>query len=148
MTIEQILHDFEPGDELTVLNEPFSYKSKAVITLDGGDVRYWLFSEEDNMLTLSPDDEEIVFFRYLEEEVEPEDEMALVGGKEYEFSYEDAGVVTEIDGEMNAEEDDRFSIADYEGENGDSIRLLTNENNGEVISYHGKIVVEEDVAKL
>lgn len=148
MTIEQILHDFEPGDELTVLNEPFSYKSKAVITLDGGDVRYWLFSEEENMLSISPDDEEMMLFRYLDEEVEPEDEMVLVGGKEYEFSYEDAGVVTETDGDLNAEEEDRFAIADYESENGDTVRLVTNENNGEVSAYQGKIVVEDDVAKL
>ncbi len=148
MTIEDLLHDFEPGDELAVLNEPFSYKSKAVITLEGGDLRYWLFSDEENMLAVAPDDEEIVFFHLLDQTVEPDDSMVLVGGKEYEFSYEDSGTVTETEGDLNAEVDDKFLITDYESEDGDIVRLVTNESNGEVQAYLGKIVVEDDIKKL
>lgn len=147
MTIEDILHHLEPGDELTVFNEPFSYKSKAVITLDGGDMSYWLFSDEENLLAVSPDNEEIVFFRFVEESLEPQDNIILFSGEEYELSYEDSGVVSEIEGELNAEEDDRFEIADYQAEDGNTVRLLSNETNGEVSIYFGRIVVEDDIQK-
>lgn len=148
MIIEEILHHFEPGDEMTVLNEPFSLKSKAVITLDGGDIRHWLFADEEKMLAISPDDEEIIFLRLLDEEVEPQDGIILIGGTEYEFSYEDSGVISKTIGELNAEEEDRIAIADYESENGEILRTVTNENNGEKEAYLGKMVVEDDILKV
>jgi hypothetical protein len=148
MTIEDILHHTEPGDELTVDNEPFSYKSKIVVTLDGGDIVHWLYSEDDNILSISPVADEILFFRFLDEDVEPDEDGVFIGGIAYESSYEDNGVGTEVVGEVNAEEEDKFQFREYESENGERVRLLTNESNGEVLAYIGKLLVDDDVAKL
>jgi len=148
MNIEAILHHVEPGADLTISNEPFSFKSKALITLEGGDIRHWLFSEEGLLLAISPEDEEFVFMRELEEVLEPEEEVVLYGGKEYEFSYEDKGSISEVEGDWEGEEEDTITFSDYEAEDGEVVRLITNEDNGETSAYLGKLVVEDDIVEV
>jgi hypothetical protein len=134
--------------ELMVSNEPFTLSGKATVTLDGGEVRHWLFNAEGGMLSVSPDDEELVFYRSLDEEVEPEDENIGFQGKEYEFSYEDIGSVTEVDGDALVEPDERYTFSDYESDNGELIRLVRNENTGETMAFVGSVVGEDDVVAV
>lgn len=145
MKIEELLHHLEPGSRITVSNKPYAYTGKAKITLAGGDVRYWLANSSGGMLAIAPDDEEIVVFESVDEEVEPEDGLVLYRGKEHEFSYEDSGAVTEVVGETEFEEDDRYAFSDYESDDGAVVRLVTNENTGDQYAFYGRIVVEEDI---
>ena len=145
MKIEDLLHHLKPGSQISIHNKPFVYTGKAKVTLDGGDVRHLLFEEDAGFLAIAPDAEELVLFSLLDEELDPQGGMILHKGEEHEFSYEDAGVATGVDGGAAAEEGDRYSFSDYESDEGRVVRLITNENTGEIKAYEGTVVVEEDI---
>jgi len=131
--------------ELMVDNEPFTYAGKSTFELDGGDERYWMFSTDGGMLAVSPDDEEIVSYRTVDEELEPEGETLGYQGKDYEFSYEDVGLVRSVEGDARVEPDERYTFTDYEADDGETIRIVKNENSGEAIAFLGSLVGEDDV---
>ncbi|MFC1787807.1 hypothetical protein ACFLZY_01150 [Patescibacteria group bacterium] len=148
MKIEELLNQIEPDSEMAIANEPFTYTGKAVITLDGGDKRYWIFNSDHSMLTVAPSGEELFHFLFSDEEIEPQSGVVLYQGDEFEFSYEDSGVISEIIGESDFEEEDQFSFADYESAEGALVRIVTNENTGERQVFTGTMVVEEDILKV
>jgi len=146
MTIKDLLR-LELGETVSVFNKPFLYNGKARITLDNETKLYWYFDDEDGMLAIAPEEEELLLFTQIDEELEP-DEVVLFQNKEYEFTYEDAGVVAETDGETIIEEGDRYLFSDYQSADGELIRLVSNENTGETIGYVGRIVSEDDLTEL
>lgn len=147
MTIAELI-TISSGAEFNVLNEPFSFAGRADITLEGGDTRHWLYNADGGMLAISPNDDEILSFDLVEEEIEPQGDTILFGGKEYEYSYEDSGVVSCVEGRCEAEDDDRLTFSDYEAEDGEVIRVVASENTGETAVYFGNTVVEEDILPL
>lgn len=148
MTIADLLQHQEPGAEFTVFNEPFSLIGSAQVLLDGGDMRHWLFERDGGMLAVSADDEEVIAFEHIEEELEPQGDTILYSGKEYEFSYEDAGVISDDMGDIPFESDDRLTFSDYESEDGQILRVITSEHTGDTIAYLGNMVVEEDILPI
>ncbi|NQV89304.1 MAG: DUF4178 domain-containing protein [Parcubacteria group bacterium] len=147
MKIKDLL-SLEVGESVSVFNEPFEYVGHAQIELDGGQKMRWMYGEDDRMLSVTPSDDELMLFEQIEDDLEPEDEMILYLGKEYEFSYEDAGSVVGIEGDSVTEEEDRFMFADYEAAGGLIVRLISNENTGESSVYFGRMVSEDDLAAL
>jgi hypothetical protein len=144
MKLDQLLSQ-SLGAELMVGNEPFALAGKATLELDGGDERHWLFNPEGGMLAVSPDDEELMLFRMLDEEVEPENETVVHQGKDYEFSYEDIGTTGTTEGDAQVEDDERYAFTDYESDDGEVVRLVRNENSGETMAFLGSMVGEDDV---
>ena len=134
--------------DLMIDNEPFALAGKVTVELEGGDVRHWLFNTEGGLLSVSPDDEELVLFRSLDEEVEPENETIGFQGKDYEFSYEDAGTVGVAEGITPVEADERYTFTEYESDDGETIRLVRNDNTGESIAFVGSVVGEEDIVAV
>lgn len=148
MQLNELLHDLDLGTELMVDNTPFMYAGKAKITLEGGDTRIWLFSQEGNMLSISPDDEELVFFRLIDEELDTDGDYISFQNDEYEFSYEDVGVVSDVDGDTEGEETDRLSMMEYESEDNGVLRVVLNENTGEKQIYVGAVVTEDVIIEV
>ncbi len=146
MIIKDLLR-LELGESVSVFNKPFLYGGKARITLDNETKLYWYFDDEDGMFAIAPEEEELLLFTQIDEELEP-DEIVLFQNKEYEFTYEDAGVVAETDGETIIEEGDRYLFSDYQSADGEIVRLVSNENTGETIGYVGRIVSEDDLTEL
>jgi hypothetical protein len=146
MNIKTLL-SLEIGASVSIFNEPFTYVGRTDITLDGDKELVWL-NDEEHLFCIVPDDEELILFRMIEEEIEPDDEMVLYQNKEYEFSYEDAGAVTEVTGDTDTEEGDRYMFSDYTAQDGRVIRLLSNENTGEMIAYIGQVVSEDDLSEI
>lgn len=144
MKIDALL-TLEPDSELTISNEPFTYSGKASVTLEGGDALVWLFQADGAMLAISPSDEELMFYRQLDEALEPENETIGWQGKEYEFSYEDVGSVTDAEGDCPVDSDERYGFSDYESSGGERIRLVRNDSTGDVMTFVGVVVGEEDV---
>ena len=136
------------GDAVTVFNKPFTYVGHAQIELDSGHKLRWLYDDEGRMLSVSPADEELILFREIEDELEPEDETLMYQEKEYQFESEDAGNVLESEGEAVAEEDDRFLFSDYLTKGGEIIRLIENETTRESSAYIGTYASDEDVAEM
>jgi len=146
MKISDLL-TYELGESVSVTNAPFTKIGQAEVKLDDGTKMFWLFDDEDNMISVVPDEEELVFFQKIVEEIEPSD-MILFQSKEYEFSYEDGGTVIEIQGEVLVEEEDHYVFSDYQSKEGETIRLITNETTGEVVGYVGHTVSEEDIMEI
>lgn len=137
----------ELGESVSVANEPFTKIGQAEITLDDGTKMFWLFDDEDHMLSVAPKEDELVLFTQTTEEIEPS-EIILFQNKEYEFSYEDAGVIKQVDGDARVEEEDRNGFSDYQSKDGETLRVITNENSGEVIAYSGRTVSEDDLSEI
>lgn len=148
MTTDEILHHLEPGTTLLVRNDPFEYVGKAEITLDGGDVVYWLFADDGSILSVNPQTDEMTDFWMVEEQLEREEgeDIVAYGGESYELSYKDKGSVTTVEGETTVEENEGYKFEDFENDDGELVRILENENNGDQQAYSGGILVEEDIA--
>ncbi|MEK7615391.1 MAG: DUF4178 domain-containing protein [Patescibacteria group bacterium] len=146
MTIKDLLA-LELGESVSVFNQPFEYAGRSEVTLDDDAKVYWLFDDEDRMLSISPDDDELVLFDRLEEEVEADDSIFL-HGKEYEFSYENAGKITDVDGSAETEQEDRYLFTEHQSADGERLRIISNENSGEAMVYLGKTVSEDDLSEI
>lgn len=146
MTLKELL-SLSLNDSISVFNQPFAYVGRSEIKLDDGSIMYWLFNDEDGMLSVAPDEEELVLFDHLEDEVEADDSV-FFHGKEYEFSYESAGKIFASEGETEMELDDRYLFSEYESSEGEKLRIVTNENTGETDSYLGRTVSEEDLNEI
>lgn len=146
MNIPSLLQ-IELSETVSVANKPFHYVGRADIKLDDGTLIHWLYNDDDEMLAVAPKEEELKWFEKIEDEIEPSD-LILYRGNEYEFSYEDAGIVMADEGDSPAEKDDRYLFSDYESQDGEILRLVTSENTGHVLAYFGKIVSEDDVVEL
>lgn len=145
MTTEQLL-SLKSNTILLVKNDPFEYRGKAEITLEGGDIIFWLFSDEGTFLCVNPDTDEVIYFRPTESELEGDEEGVAFGGEPYELSYEDKGTVTKIFDETAVEENDILNFSDYENDEGDLVRASENESTGESTVFTGNILVEEETA--
>jgi hypothetical protein len=141
------LFELEPGASISIFNNPFSYVGHADIELDGGQTMRWLYDVDGRMLSVIKADDELILFESIDEILEPENETILYQGKEYEFSYEDAGNVKGIEGDATTEEEDRFMFSDYHGQNGGIARLISNSNTGEDTHYIGEPVSEDDLSR-
>jgi len=144
MTTEQLLA-LKTNTTLLVKNDPFEYKGRADVTLAGGDVIHWLFSDEGAFVSLNPDTDEMVYFRQADSELECDEEGAVYEGEAYETSYEDKGTVTKIIDETTVEESDALNFTDYENDDGDLVRAQENDSTGESQVFTGAVLVEEEV---
>lgn len=136
------------GEAVTVFKKPFVYVGHAQIELDSGHRQRWLYDDEGRVLCVSPQDEELILFREIDEELEPEEEILTYQDKEYQFESQDAGNVLESEGEAVVEEEDRFLFSDYQMQGGEIIRLIENESTGESSAYIGTYASDEDVAEM
>ncbi len=137
----------ELGESVSVANEPFTKMGQAELKLDDGTKMFWLYDDEDHMLSVAPEEDELMLFQQIQEEIEPS-ETILFQSKEYEFSYEDGGVIKHVDGDALVEEEDHNAFSDYQSKDGEIVRIITNDNSGEVMSYSGKTVSEDDLSEI
>lgn len=147
MTIHD-LYDLEIGDDISIANEPFHYVGHAEIELDNGQEMRWLYDKESRLLTITPSDDELMIFDPVEEELEPENEVILYMNKEFEFSYQDAGITNNIIADTDMEEEGPFMFTDYQAAGGAVVRIISNTNTGESNTYVGAIVAEEDISRM
>jgi len=152
MTTDQIIEAAVAGNRFSVFNSPFAYKGKITLTLEGGEELYWVFSEDERILSIHTGTEEVIAFSPLSEELsggETEvsgDEEAMVHlGKEYEFSYEDQGKITELDGASEYDVDEQIVIRDYESEEGEIMRQITSEQTGDKLYLLGTKTLDDDI---
>ena len=148
MTIKEILQTLTPGTRVSIANNRFVCAGQMRITLEGGEARHWIFKAGGGMLSVAPSDEELILFESVDEEVEPDDDTILFRNKEYEFTYEDLGTISAIEGDAEGEEEDQLTITDYEADDGEIMRLATNQNTGVQLAFVGERVVEDDVTSV
>jgi len=144
MHIQSILL-LRPGQELSINNDPFECVGRWSTVLDNGETIHWFADTEGHVMTVASEEEEIMFFHPLESSLEPQEEHIIFEGVEYEYRYDDSGYVKDGSGETLFEEDDRITFTDYESADGDTLRIVTNEDEGEHTFFMGQVIGEEDV---
>jgi len=145
MTINDILEHAKVGGQLQVLNSPFIYDGKMTIILEGGDKLFWIFADDDRMLSVNPTTEEVLAFIPLEETVEGDTEAVMHHGEEYEFSYEDKGQVDSAEDGADYDEGSQVTFKDFESEDGEIIRLATSTHVEDPINFIGQATLEDDI---
>ncbi len=139
MLISEALEQVKNDQAIVVRDKTFHPRGVEPITLETGETVYWVQSREGIWLSLDPQGEEIILFEDIDEEVEPEDDIVVYGGQDYEFSYE--GTAT-----MSVEEGGKvMSFKEYEAPSGEIVRLIEEESTGDMSAAYGKKLTEEDL---
>ncbi len=132
----EILKNDEP---IVVRDKTFKPKGAYALTLDTGEVIYWVYSNDDGWLSLDEDSDEILFMTELDEEVEPEDDIVVYGGKDYEFSYEGSAHMKDDEAGEN------YVFKEYESPAGEIIRIMERESTGDMSYHSGVKLTDEDL---
>lgn len=139
MIIQDILSAFESEQSIIVRDKTFHPHTVETAILDTGEQVFWAYGDVGVWLSVDPGGEEIMQFEDLDEEVEPEDDVVVYGGSDFEFSYE--GSARLKDDETSAV----YAFREFENNDGKRIRLTTNEGTGDVTVSFGSIVTEEEI---
>ncbi len=139
MTIDEILSQVRAKHDVVVRDKTFHPRSFETVILDTGESIYWVYGQDSMWLSLDPGGEEILQFEDINEELEPEDDVVVYGGDDYEFSYE--GSATLKDDDTAA----MYRFREFENANGARIRLTEDEGNGDKRVSFGTVVTEEEI---
>lgn len=124
---------------IVVHGRTFEPQGVREVTLETGEKVYWAEGKDGTLLSLAPESDEILLFEEMAETPEPEDDMVVCGGEDYELSYEGTAVVRE--GESNIS----YALKDFEGPDGNILRLREEEMSGETAAMFGTPLTEEDL---
>jgi hypothetical protein len=139
MNIHDALELVKNDDAIVVRDKTFHPRGLDQVTLETGETVYWVHSREGLWLSLDPQGEEIILFEDIDEALEPEDEIIVYGGEDYEFSYEGTASTSLDDGGKVT------TFKDYEASSGEIVRLMEEESTGEVTGAYGVKLTEEDL---
>jgi hypothetical protein len=139
MKISEALAHLEDDQSVVVRDKTFHPRGVEPILLETGETVYWIHSRDGLWLSLDPAGEEIILFEDVDEEIEPEDEIVVYGGQDYEFSYEGTATMSVEDGGKVV------SFKEYETGSGEIIRLMEEQSTGEMSAAYGKKLTEEDL---
>lgn len=124
---------------IVVRDKTFSPRGVDEARLETGENVYWVYTKDGMWLSFDPDGEEIILFEDIDEELEPEDDTVVYGGEDYEFSYEGVATVGDDDGATVT------NFKDYENEQGELIRIMEDDSNGDKTYAYGVKITEEDL---
>jgi hypothetical protein len=147
MNLDEINEYANPGHEFLVQNSPFVVNGRLTITLEGSEFNYWLLADDGRMLSLNPDADEIIVFSPVSDELSGDDEAVVLQGKEYEFTYEDGGMISDLEGETDLDLEDEINFKDYEAEDGEKVRSATIMPSGDKYNYIGQVALDDDIKK-
>lgn len=139
MTIAEIVAALQEGNDVIVRDKTFHTRSLETVILDTGENVFWAYGDAGMWLSVDPGGEEIMQFEDIDEELEPEDDVVVYGGNDFEFSYE--GSATLKDDETAA----MYTFREFESADGRRIRLTTDEGNGDTTVSSGSVVTEEEI---
>jgi hypothetical protein len=139
MMISEIVAALQAETGIIVRDKTFHVRSVETAILDTGENVFWAYSDAGVWLSVDPGGEEIMQFEDIDEELEPEDDVVVYGGNDYEFSYE--GSATLKDDETAA----TYTFREFENSDGRRIRLTTDEGNGDTTVSFGMVVTEEEI---
>jgi hypothetical protein len=139
MTIAEVVSALQNEQKIVVRDKTFVLRTLETVVLDTGENVYWAYGKGGIWLSIDPGSEEIVQYEDIDEELEPEDDIVVYGGDDYEFSYE--GSATLKDDETAA----MYTFREFENMDGRHIRLTVNEGNSETTVATGTLVTEEEI---
>lgn len=138
MTIAEALKYLQEEQAIIVRDRTFEPQGLDEIVLESGESVFWAHSKDGTWLSLDPEGEEVILFEDLDEELEPEDEIVVYGGQDYEFSYESKITLLTDDGGTI------MMMREFEGPSA-IIRLIEDESTGDTTASYGRKVNEEEL---
>ena len=139
MHIAEALEKLQKEEPIVVRDRTFEPRGLDEVILDTGETVYWAHSKDGTWLSIDPEGEEIIFFEDLDEELEPEDEIVVYGGADYEFSYEGKITLLQEDGGTI------LTFREYEGPSTAIVRIMEDEGTGDMTYSYGKKLTEEEL---
>ncbi len=139
MTIAEIVAALQEGNSVIVRDKTFHPRSVDTVILDTGENVFWAYGDAGMWLSVDPGGEEIMQFEDIDEELEPEDDVVVYSGNDFEFSYE--GSATLKDDETAA----TYTFREFENADGHRIRITSDEGNGDTTVSSGTVVTEEEI---
>lgn len=140
MTIAEALQELQEEKAIVVRDRTFEPQGVDEIVLESGESVFWAHSKDGTWLSLDPEGEEVILFEDIDEELEPEDDIVVYGGQDYEFSYESKITLLTDDGGTI------MMMREFEGPTA-IIRLIEDESTGDTQASYGRKVNEEELQK-
>jgi hypothetical protein len=137
MDIAAALELLQADEPILVRGRTFEPRTIDPMSLDTGETLFWVYSKDGTWMSIDPEGEEVIFFEDVEEELEPEDDMVVYQGTDYELSYEGVAIPKEVEGSAG------FAVRDYESSKGDIVRLIEDSATSDVTGAHGRKVTED-----
>lgn len=139
MDIAAALELLQSEESIVVRDRTFEPRGLDEVVLDTGESVFWVYGKDGTWLAIDPEGEEIILFEDVEEDLEPEDDIVVYGGQDFELSYEGVATVKEAEGGNTCQ------IKEFEGPDGDIIRLTEDSSTGDVTGSHGTKITEEEL---
>lgn len=138
MTIAEALKKVQEEQSIIVRDKTFEPTRADEIVLESGETVFWVRAKDGTWLSLDPEGEEVIQFEDIDEEMEPEDDIVVYGGQDYEFSYESKVTLLTDDGGTI------MMMREFEGPSA-IIRLIVDESTGDTTASYGRKVNEEEL---
>ncbi len=138
MTIAEALQKVQQEQSIIVRDKTFEPTRADEIVLESGETVFWVRAKDGTWLSLDPEGEEVIQFEDIDEEMEPEDDIVVYGGQDYEFSYESKVTLLTDDGGTI------MMMREFEGPSA-IIRLIVDESTGDITASYGRKVNEEEL---
>ncbi|NBS68698.1 hypothetical protein EBT31_07250 [bacterium] len=138
MTIAEALKTLQEERAIIVRDKTFEPQRLDEVVLESGETVFWVHAKDGTWLSLDAEGEEVIQFEDIVEELEPEDDIVVYGGQDYEFSYESKiTLLTDDGGTM-------MMMREFEGPSA-IIRLIEDESTGDTTASYGRKVNEEEL---
>ncbi len=138
MTIAEALKRVQQEQPIIVRDKTFEPTRADEIVLESGETVFWVRAKDGTWLSLDQEGEEVIQFEDIDEEMEPEDDIVVYGGQDYEFSYESKVTLLTDDGGTI------MMMREFEGPSA-IIRLIVDESTGDTTASYGRKVNEEEL---
>ncbi|MEK9157451.1 MAG: hypothetical protein AAB448_04995 [Patescibacteria group bacterium] len=138
MTIAEALTRVQQEQSIIVRDKTFEPTRADEIVLESGETVFWVRAKDGTWLSLDQEGEEVIQFEDIDEEMEPEDDIVVYGGQDYEFSYESKVTLLTDDGGTI------MMMREFEGPSA-IIRLIVDESTGDTTASYGRKVNEEEL---
>lgn len=142
MKISSALKALQSGEAIVVRDKTFEPHHIDTFQLETGDRLFWIQDGENMWMSIDVESDEVILFSEIEADLDASSEAVFYAGDDYEFSYETSAKVLDED----EEEEDKVTLKDFERGDGQLLRMMEYEVNGETMSLVGWKVAEEELS--
>ncbi len=140
MNVQQALEKFKNFEPVIVAGLTFVAENIEELRLETGERVFWIYNGSDLWLSIDIESEEFILFNQIEDDIDVGGETTYYNGIDYEFDYEGTAYIIE-----DGEETEKILFKDFEGPNGEILRVTENVISNEIIVSLGKKITDDDL---
>lgn len=146
MKVREVLKKFQNDEPVVVRDKTFEPHQIDTFRLETGELIYWIKDGEDLWMSIDLESEEVILFHEVEADVSPSEESVFYAGDDYEFTFETTARV--LDEDDPTEEIDTVDFRDFERADGRIFRAMEFEVTGDVMTFTGRKITEEELQEV